>query len=431
MKFLLLSLLLLLFTLQCYSQVSVIIKEKNEVVYPVTPNETNDFTELFPIEKLFCDKKVVGMGEATHGTREFFNMKVKMFKFLAMYCGFRIFSIEATYGGTLKVNDYVLYGKGDVLNAMKAMEFWTCDTEEVKDLIEWMKTANVGRPDSEKLKFYGLDCQSFKGPADALVDYVNEFDKQNLDEFIKGLQGLNDSSDLYVYTVIPKNLPEIARIHTIISFLQKWFERKENLYIPASGRTKFELARHNIENLNQTIRVRERPELKSDFARDSCMAQNINWIYELEKAPVFAWAHNAHIGKTPSFNKHVQRMGMFLNTLYGTAYYNIGFVFNQGSFLAYCKETKKVQECSVFRYEKNTLTNELSRAGIDAFFIDLTTSDNRLFRKSAKAYNIGGGFAQEYWNRCSPAIVAKKQFDGLIFINTTTCVVPINRKLTN
>src|ERR1035438_5470516 len=106
----LLSLLFLL-SLQCFSQVNVKLGKKDETVYMVTPNETNDLTELIPLETLFKNKKIVGMGESTHGTKEFFNMKAKMFKFLVTHCGYRIFAIEATYGGTLKVNDYVLYNK--------------------------------------------------------------------------------------------------------------------------------------------------------------------------------------------------------------------------------------------------------------------------------------------------------------------------------
>ena len=431
MKINFLLLLLLILSFECYAQVKVIIGGGNEIVYPVTPNETSNFTELIPLQTLFKNKKVVGMGEATHGTKEFFNMKAKMFKFLVMHCGYRIFSIEATFGGTLKVNDYVLYRKGDILSAMKGMEFWTWDTEEVRDLIEWMSTYNDGKPDNEKLKFYGFDCQSFKGPTDALVDYVNEFDKKNLNEFVKGFQGLNDSSILYYYKIKPGNLQGIAQIHSIISFLQKWFQGNENLYIIASGRTKFELAKHNIDNLEQTILIKEKTERKYDYIRDSCMAQNIKWIYELEKTPVFAWAHNGHISKVPSFLKISECMGGWLNSIFGTDYYNIGFVFSQGSFQAFYKETKKVQECSVPKFEKNTLTNELSLAGIDAFFIDMVTSNNKLFRKSRKAYWIGAGFAQEYWNRCSPSLIMKKQFDGLIFINTTTCAIPINRKLMN
>jgi erythromycin esterase len=435
MKFyLLFSLVLLLFSFQCYSQVTVQLGKNNEIVYPVTPNETNDLVELFPIERLFNDRKVVGMGEATHGTREFFNMKAKMFKFLATYCGYRIFSIEATYGGTLKVNDYVLYGKGDVLSAMKGMEFWTWDTEEVKDLIEWMRTFNIGKPEKEKLKFYGFDCQSFKGPTNALMDYVKEFDKPNLDEFVKGLSILNDSSYLYFYTLKPgkSSQQRIVQIHGIISFIQKWFQENEKLYIAGSSMTKFELAKHNIDALKQAILLKECLNKKSYTYRDSCMAQNIRWIYELEHSAVFLWAHNDHISKNEKyyFNKD-KTMGAYLNDIFGEAYYNICFVFNQGGFLALPKVAGKLQEFSVPESKINTLTNGLSLAGINNFYIDLTLTNNKLFQDSNLAYDIGAIFNPKNLYLFSKVIRAKQQFNGLIFIHTTTSVVPIIRKLSN
>jgi erythromycin esterase len=429
----LLSLILVL-SLQCNSQVNVSIGGNNETVYPVTPNETHDLTELMPLETLFKNKKVIGMGEATHGTREFFNMKAKMFKFLATYCGYRIFSIEATYGGTLKVNDYVLDGKGDVLSAMKGMEFWTWDTEEVKDLIEWMRKYNDGKTQNEKLRFYGFDCQSFKGPTNALLDYVKEFDKPNLDEFIKGLSVLNDSSHLYFYTLKPgkSSQQRISQIYGIISFLEKWFQRKEDLYISVSGKKKFELARYNIEALKQAILLRATPEKEYGFRRDSCMSQNLKWIYNLEQDKIFAWAHNGHICKAPNlFEKHDVCMGVYLDKIFGSDFYDIGFVFNQGRFQALTKVAGKLQEFSVHEYKKNTLTNELALAGPDAFFIDMSNSTNKLFRTSNRAYFIGALFMPEYWTKYSKAMIAKKQFDGLIFINTTSSAVPINRKLIN
>ncbi|MCK9424070.1 MAG: erythromycin esterase family protein [Bacteroidales bacterium] len=431
---LLLLLLLSFLTLQSHSQVQVKIGKSTEIIYPVTPNETNDLDELIPLGCMLRDKKVVGMGEATHGTREFFNMKAKMFKFLVTYCGYRILAIEATFGGTLKVNDYVLYGKGNVLSAMKGMEFWTWDTEEVKDLIEWIRTYNDGKPDKEKLKFYGFDCQSFKGPADALVDYVKEFDKQNPDEFLKGLSVLNDSSYLYFYTLKPDKSSQqgISQIHGIISFLQTWFQGKENSYISAGGRTKFELARHNIEVLKQALLLRESSEKKYGFRRDSSMAQNVRWIYELEHQEVFAWAHNAHISNNAKyyFNKD-KTMGAYLNDIFGETYFNIGFVFNQGSFQAYNKVGGKLQEFIVPENKKNTLAIGLSHTGIDAFFIDLTSTNNKMFQNSKQAYSIGAVFIPEHWYMFAQVITAKQQFDGLIFINKTTCAIPIIRKSTN
>ena len=429
----LLSLLLIL-SIQCYSQVKVIFGKKEETVYSLTPNATNNFAELIPIEPFLKNKKIVGMGEATHGTKEFFNMKAKMFKFLVTNCGYKIFSIEATYGGTLKVNDYVLYGKGDILSAMSGMEFWTWDTKEVEDLIEWMRKYNESKPDIEKLKFYGFDCQSFKGSTNALVDYVKEFDKQNLDKFVKGLSILNDSSRYYFWTLKndTSSLQKISQIHDIIIFIQKWFQENENLYISGSGKAKYELAKHNIETLKQAILLKECSSKKSYTYRDSCMAQNIHWIYDLENSDVFVWAHNDHISKNEKyyFNKD-KTMGAYLKNIFGDAYYNICFVFNEGSFQAIPKAASKLQEFTVPESKKNTLTKGLSLAGINNFFIDLTTTNNKLFQNYKWTYDIGAIFNPEQLYLYSQAIKAKQQFNGLIFIKTTTRAVPINRKLSN
>ncbi|MCX6281157.1 MAG: erythromycin esterase family protein [Bacteroidetes bacterium] len=423
-------LILCFITLQSHPQTQVIIGKSYETIYPLTPNQTDDQDELLPLASLLKDRKVVGMGEATHGTKEFFNMKAKMFKFLATHCGYRVFTIEATYGGTLKVNDYVLYGKGDVLSAMKGMEFWTWDTEEVKDLIEWMKSYNETRPDKEKLKFYGFDCQSYKGPANALIEYVKEFDKPNLDKFVKGLSVLNDSSYNYFYTLKPgkASVKGISQIHAIISFIREWFRDNENLYAPLSGRLKFELANHNVESLEQVILLSSSQRKIAYTRRDSCMAQNIKWISELEQAKVFAWAHNSHICKNAKyyFNRY-KTMGCYLNEIFGDAYYNTGFVFNQGSFQAIPKAAAKLQEFTITVNRKNTLTNELALVGIDSFFIDLDSSENALFKVSKQTYNIGALYNPEHAYAFTEAIIAKQLYDGLIFINNTASAVPVKR----
>lgn len=428
-----LILFLIFFSLQSRSQVNIQIGKYNEIVCKVTPNEPNDLTELIPFEKLFCDKTIIGMGEATHGTREFSNMKAKMFKFLATHCGFRVFAIEAPYGGTMKVNDYVLYGRGDVLSAMKGMEYWTWDTEEVKELIEWMRLYNTGKGEKEKLKFYGFDCQSFKGTANALLDYVKEYDKENLSKFSKGMSVLKDSSYLFFNKLRDAHTGEkgIAEINEIISFLGNWFNENQETYIARSGSEKYTLSFHNIEILKQTLVLSECTYNKAFPLRDSCMARNIKWIYEFENSKVFAWAHNAHIyyGSTHFFGKD-KNMGANLNELFGKAYYKIGFVFNEGSFQAY-KGPKALyknglKEFSVPAYKKNTLTTALSIPGIDAFFIDLNSSNNPLFLSNQRCYEIGALF--DNYKISSVPISAKKEFDGLIFIGKTTRAIPINRK---
>ncbi|MCX6303662.1 MAG: erythromycin esterase family protein [Bacteroidetes bacterium] len=434
MKNLILLSLLLLVSGVGHSQVTVHIGKCDEKVYLVAPNETNSLDELLPVENLVKEKVIIGMGEATHGTKEFFNMKAKMFKFLATHCGFKVFAIEATYGGTLEINDYVLYGKGDVLSAMKGMEFWTWDTEEVKELIEWMKRYNHEKPEGEKLKFYGFDCQSFKGPGNALADYVRKADPDHLDEFTRGLSVLNDSSYLYFYTLndTKSKKKEIAAMHEIISFADNWFKQKRDTYISRSNKERYELAFHNIENLRQALMLKEKPRFNYFYLRDSCMAQNIRWIHEFENANVFAWAHNGHICKwSPYSSAKFRSMGSYLNDLFGEGYYNIGFVFSEGNFQAYDWPTAKIkkglQEFTVPVNKKNTLTTTLSQPGMSSFLIDLDSSENTLFSTSQRYYNIGAVYMVD--KRSSQKMVAKKQYDALIFVNKTTRAIPVKREV--
>src|SRR5262245_851007 len=71
----------------------------------------NGSVDLQPLKQILADARVVGLGEATHGTREFFQFKHRMVEFLVREMNFNVFAIETSYAGCLKVNDYVTGGK--------------------------------------------------------------------------------------------------------------------------------------------------------------------------------------------------------------------------------------------------------------------------------------------------------------------------------
>ena len=106
--------------------------------------------------------RLVALGEATHGTREFFQLKHRMLEFLVSELGFTVFGIEATMPEAFDVNEFVLTGKGDPARALAGMYFWTWDTEEVLEMIRWMRNYNSDPRHEKKVKFYGFDAQ-FQG----------------------------------------------------------------------------------------------------------------------------------------------------------------------------------------------------------------------------------------------------------------------------
>ena len=66
------------------------------------------FADLEPLRHIIGDARIVSLGEATHGTREFFQLKHRLLEFCVSELGFTIFGIEASYPECLRINDYVL-----------------------------------------------------------------------------------------------------------------------------------------------------------------------------------------------------------------------------------------------------------------------------------------------------------------------------------
>src|SRR5438046_2111132 len=71
------------------------------------------FSDLEPLKTLLRDVKVLGLGENTHGTREFCQLKHRLVEFLVIEMGFTTLAIEGSFAGFQPINDYVLYGNGD------------------------------------------------------------------------------------------------------------------------------------------------------------------------------------------------------------------------------------------------------------------------------------------------------------------------------
>jgi erythromycin esterase-like protein len=135
-----------------------------------TPEAGRGFADMQPLKKVIGDARIVSLGEATHGTREFFQLKHRMLEFLASEMGFTIFSIEANMPEAYRLNDYVLTGRGDAAALLKGMYFWTWNTEEVLDMIRWMRQFN--QSGKGRIAFTGFDMQTPTVAEQIVADFV-------------------------------------------------------------------------------------------------------------------------------------------------------------------------------------------------------------------------------------------------------------------
>lgn len=135
-----------------------------------TPEAGHGFADMQPLKKIIGNARIVALGEATHGTREFFQLKHRMLEFLVSEMGFTVFSIEANMPEAYRLNDFVLKGEGDPAKLLRGMYFWTWDTEEVLEMIHWMRRLNESG--KGRVEFTGFDMQTPKVAWEIVRDFV-------------------------------------------------------------------------------------------------------------------------------------------------------------------------------------------------------------------------------------------------------------------
>ena len=383
------------------------------------------FADMQPLKQIIGAARIVALGEATHGTREFFQLKHRMLEFLVNEMGFSVFAIEATMPESFDINDYVLTGRGDSKKALAGIYFWTWDTEEVLAMIEWMRSYNADPNHARKVKFYGFDMQSAPRAAKVTLAYLRRVDPQRADVAAQDLGILANPYAEPRFDELPKEKKATAA-KTIKTVLSSFDQRKQD-YIRRSSADDWAIARQHAQVLNQNVEMRT-AEIFDPQIRDRATAENIRWLVEHEgpDAKAVIWAHNGHVATTPG------GMGWHLRQIYGPAMVVFGFAFNQGGFQA--KEGPLQTKGGLRPFE----VGPAPAGSLDAL---LASADLRIAAVDLRALPKSGAVAEWFapprgtrdFNAMyfgdSPRLaqrVVPSIYDGLLFVEKTTAARPLS-----
>src|SRR5215475_14631558 len=136
-----------------------------------TTEPGSGFNDIEFLRAAIGDARIVSLGEATHATREFFQLKHRVIEYCVAELGFTMVAFEANYGSTLAVNDYVLGGKGSAAEVVAGMGFWIWNTQEVVALVEWIRAWNIAH--DRKVTFHGFDMQTCRVAGQHLLRYLH------------------------------------------------------------------------------------------------------------------------------------------------------------------------------------------------------------------------------------------------------------------
>ena len=399
----------------------------DRIIHPLNspPLELSD--EDLEVLAYMSDCKIVGLGEATHGTKEFFQLKHRIFKYLVENHGFKIFAFECDMGESYYVDNFVTKGEGDIDDIMKnIMHFWTWRTEEVKELLVWMRGYNEYKSDEDKIHFIGVDCQYMTYQADIIVSYFNKTNVSLPEDCLQFLTEIDQIGWNLTEYYSEMTLDEKEEIDQNVDILLTKFEDLRNELISNSSEFEYQFIKQialNIKQVNDVHYGRIHDSRKN--YRDLYMAQNTLWTSDLfgENTKVVIWAHNEHVNNRIL----IGMMGFHLKKELKEKYQILGFAFSLGSFTAVKMENGTFQGLATHYIEKEPRFGSINylfhHAKYENFIlresdIRVISFFNRWIWKPRFFISIGAAFSSDY--PYYVPIFFKLNYDVMIYWDTTT-----------
>lgn len=352
--------------------------------------------------------QIFALGEATHGNREFQQLRLDVLRILVEKYGVRAFALEGDFGGCEAVNRYVHGGDGTAAEALSAVGFAIYRTEETEQLVGWMREYNESAPSGGDLRFYGFDMQQRAYSYRCLLEIMQkngidteEYEKMWNSEAGTNSEGCSAEQRAAILCSVKEQLPpnEVQAVHFADVLLQ-------NIELGKYANDSAELNEH----------------------RDRMMAENVMWILEQERARgnkcIMISGHNNHIMRCE--NGGVSGLGALLSEKLSNGYFAVGTDFRR----SVCNLPKPYTGKRITHtfYSRDPLANASKKCGFDVCFLDFSKvpSDSALTEylennismgSLGEAYSVLMNFVSRSY-RVSRA--PRESFDALIFVSSAT-----------
>lgn len=350
-----------------------------ELAYSARP-----LVDLRPLDRMIGSAKVVGIGEATHSSAEFFETKHRIFEHLVEKKGFTTFALEANWSTGLLLDDYVRFGKGDPERILadefqNAYRFW--NTEEYLDLIVWMRQHNLRHPDHQ-VRFMGNDL----GYAGAnLFDTVTDHVARTYPRLLPRFQELYRASrpvgevDAWMNAYLAKPVEErrrmaadVNRALALLEGQKPGKDREEHLWMVQHARAIAQVGTELAHDVATAGGIAD-----AMLYRDRIMAENTVWWQRATGDRMVLSAHNGHVGyETTKPDQYPRLQGAFLRDALGRDYVSMGASFGKGSFNAHDTEApgEPIRRFTVGFPAADSSAEVLDRVSPRPFYLDLRTT---------------------------------------------------------
>ena len=387
------------------------------------------------------------LGEASHGTREFYRERAAITRRLITEKGFTAVAAEADWPDAWRVNRYVrgLSDDADATAALSGFQrfpAWMWRNTEVRDFVEWLRSHNKGLPAARQVGFYGIDLYSLFGSMQAVLAYLDRTDPQaakRARERYACFDHAREDSQAYGYSAsfglahgcedeVVQQLRDMNR-RAAESGPTPGLERDEAFYAQQNARL--------VRNAEEYYRTMFRGRVSSWNLRDSHMVETLQALDRhlgAEGGPprIAVWAHNSHLGDasaTEMGESGEWNVGQLVRDRYRDDAVLVGFSTHHGTVTAASDWDQPARRKRVRDGLAGSWEDLLHQTATGRFMLPLR--DNAELRRLAAPQRLQRAIGVIYrpeTERQSHYFMTRlpQQFDAMIHIDETNALEPLD-----
>jgi erythromycin esterase-like protein len=410
--------------------------------YESTPDGFGSLLELIG------DARLVLIGEASHGTHEFYRTRAELTKALILKKGFNFVAVEADWPDAYRPNRWVRHESDDpdaetALDDFKRFPRWMWRNRDVVDFLNWLRSHNAGRDPAARVGFYGLDLYSLHASIEAVLTYLRKVDPAAAERarYRYGcFEHFGEDSQAYGYAAT-FGLSRPCEDDVLAQLLE--LRRRAGEYATRDGRVaadEYFFAEQNarlVRNAEEYYRAMFGGRVESWNLRDTHMMETLEALLahvaqQAGGSRAVVWAHNSHLGDaraTEMGESGELNLGQLAREAYGDKVRLIGFTTHTGSVTAASNwddptHRKRIRPSLEGSYER--LFHDVGMAQFLLRFDDRETREAMLAARLERAigviYRPETERASHYFRARMP-----EQFDAVIHIDETHGLEPLEK----
>lgn len=394
------------------------------------------FDAFGPVFHRFGGARLVLLGEATHGSSEFYLARAAITRRLIAHCGFNIVAVEADWPDAARLDVHVRQHRPQREEGEACARFpnWMWRNHEVRDFIHWLRDHNDTLPPDQRVEFRGLDIYSLGASIAAVLGYLDRTDPDGARaarERYGCLTPWQADPAHYGRAVVhgredPCEAEAAAQLQELLDNRLRYLERDGEAFFDAAQNARI------VRAAEQYYRLMYRGATESWNLRDRHMFDTLQRLMAARpKARAVVWAHNSHIGNAAATAMGWQgefNIGELCRTAYGEDVALIGFGTDRGTVAAASDWDGPMEIKTVRPARPDSWEYLFRRTGIARSLTDWredrdlrhSLSRPRLERAIGVIYRPESEYLSHYFE----AVLAE-QFDAYVWFEETRAVTPL------